>query len=133
MLGWRSTHHSLYSSLVIDRKPICVLNDLFALSDLNLWPSDLKVNRGHLLIMTNLHVKYEDCSLYGFLVIDQKLIVYRPTDWHTCAKQYTPAFFPKRPPNCEYMHVFNPSPEHISSYTLNTKSGRQILLSARYL
>jgi hypothetical protein len=30
--------------------------------DFDLWPSDLKINRGHLLIMTNLHVKYEDCG-----------------------------------------------------------------------
>jgi hypothetical protein len=29
---------------------------------LDLWPSDLKINRGHLLIMTNLHTKYEDCG-----------------------------------------------------------------------
>jgi hypothetical protein len=29
--------------------------------DLDLWPSDLKINRGHLQIMTNLHAKYEDC------------------------------------------------------------------------
>jgi hypothetical protein len=28
--------------------------------DLDLWPSDLKINRCLLLIMTNLHAKYED-------------------------------------------------------------------------
>ena len=27
--------------------------------DLDLWPSDLKINRGHLLVVTNLHIKYE--------------------------------------------------------------------------
>jgi hypothetical protein len=30
--------------------------------DVDLWPSDLKINRGHLLNMTNLHAKYEDCG-----------------------------------------------------------------------
>jgi hypothetical protein len=30
--------------------------------DLDLWPSDLKINRGHFLVMTNLHAKYEDCG-----------------------------------------------------------------------
>jgi hypothetical protein len=30
--------------------------------DLDLWPNDLKINRGNLLIMTNLHIKYEDCG-----------------------------------------------------------------------
>jgi hypothetical protein len=31
--------------------------------DLDLWPGDLKIIRGHLLIMTSLHAKYEDCGL----------------------------------------------------------------------
>jgi hypothetical protein len=30
--------------------------------DLDLWPSDLKTNRRHLFVMTNLHTKYEDCG-----------------------------------------------------------------------
>ena len=30
------------------------------------WPSDPKINRGHLLVMANLHVKYEDFVLYTF-------------------------------------------------------------------
>jgi hypothetical protein len=39
--------------------------------DLDLWPSKLKINRGYLLIMTNLHAKYEDCGLKVSLVIGQ--------------------------------------------------------------
>jgi hypothetical protein len=30
--------------------------------DLDLWPSDLNINRGHLIVMINLHAKYEDCE-----------------------------------------------------------------------
>jgi hypothetical protein len=30
--------------------------------DFELWLSDLKINRGHLLITTNLHAKFEDCG-----------------------------------------------------------------------
>jgi len=30
--------------------------------DLDLWPSDLKIYRGHLLTMTNLPTKYHDCD-----------------------------------------------------------------------
>ena len=40
------------------------LSDMLFLSqglcDLDLWPSGLKINRGHLILMTNLHAKYED-------------------------------------------------------------------------
>ena len=36
-----------------------VSNDTYA-PDLDLWPSDPKINRGHLLVMINLHAKYED-------------------------------------------------------------------------
>ena len=32
--------------------------------DLDLWRSDPKINRGHLLVMTNQHVKYEDFVIY---------------------------------------------------------------------
>jgi hypothetical protein len=32
-------------------------------SDLDLWPSDLKISRGHLLVITKLNIKYEDCWL----------------------------------------------------------------------
>jgi hypothetical protein len=34
--------------------------------DLDLWPYDLKIKRGYLLIMTNLHAKYEDCESKEF-------------------------------------------------------------------
>jgi hypothetical protein len=30
--------------------------------DLDLWPDDFKINRGHLLILTNLHAKCETVS-----------------------------------------------------------------------
>ena len=33
--------------------------------DLDLSPSDSKINRGHLLVMTNQHVKYEDFVVYS--------------------------------------------------------------------
>ena len=33
--------------------------------DLDLCPSDPKINRGHLLVMINLHVKYEDSVMNG--------------------------------------------------------------------
>ena len=33
--------------------------------DLDLCPCDPKINRGHLLVMTNLHVKYEDAVING--------------------------------------------------------------------
>jgi hypothetical protein len=35
--------------------------DLDLWSD-DLWPVDLKIKRGHLLIMTNLYAKFEDCG-----------------------------------------------------------------------
>ena len=34
--------------------------------DLDLWPIDTKMNRGHLLVMTNLHVKNDDFVVNGF-------------------------------------------------------------------
>ena len=34
--------------------------------DLDLRPSDPEINRGHLLDIVNLHVKYEDFVLNGF-------------------------------------------------------------------
>jgi hypothetical protein len=37
--------------------------------DLDLSPGDLKINGGHLLIMTNLYTKYEDCGSKEFKVI----------------------------------------------------------------
>jgi hypothetical protein len=30
-------------------------------SDLEIWHSNLKINRGHLIVITNLNSKYEDC------------------------------------------------------------------------
>jgi hypothetical protein len=37
--------------------------------DLYLWLSDLKINRGHLMVMTNFHAKYADCGSKDSLVI----------------------------------------------------------------
>jgi len=39
---------------------------------IDLWPSDLKNNRGHLNVMTNHHSKFEDSRLNRFAVIDRK-------------------------------------------------------------
>jgi hypothetical protein len=33
---------------------------------LDLWPSDSKINRGHLLVMNNQHVKYKDFVINSF-------------------------------------------------------------------
>ena len=35
-------------------------------SDLDLEPTDPKIKRGHLLVKTNRHVKYEDFVIYSF-------------------------------------------------------------------
>jgi hypothetical protein len=34
--------------------------------DLDLWPSDPKINNGHILVMTNQFVKYEDFVINSF-------------------------------------------------------------------
>jgi hypothetical protein len=34
----------------------------FSQGPCDLWPSDFKINRGHLMVMINLHAKYEDCG-----------------------------------------------------------------------
>jgi hypothetical protein len=34
--------------------------------DLDLWPSAHKINRGHLVVMTNQYVKYEDFVINSF-------------------------------------------------------------------
>jgi len=41
-------------------------------SDIDLWPSDLKNKRGHLHIMTYHHRKFEDSRLKCLAVIDRK-------------------------------------------------------------
>ena len=59
------------------------------------WPWNPKVNRGHLLVMTNHHTKLEDPWAMSSLLIDQTRFVYgwtdQRTDWLTRAKQYTPS------------------------------------------
>ena len=47
--------------------------------DLDIWRSDPKINRGHLLVMTNLNVKYEHWRMV-FKIISGNHLVYRPTD-----------------------------------------------------
>ena len=66
--------------------------------DLDLTPTDPKINRGLLLIMTILHTKYGDCITMCCLVIDRTRCglrtdrqTDRPTDRPTWAKQYTPS------------------------------------------
>jgi hypothetical protein len=51
--------------------------------DLDLWPLDPKINRGHLLVMTNHHTKFEVPRPKGSLVITRKPFGLRtdgPTD-----------------------------------------------------
>ena len=58
-------------------------------TDLDLWPTDLKINRVHLLVMTNQPTKFEVPGPKRSQVIDRKPFGL-PTDRPTCAKQYTP-------------------------------------------
>ena len=49
--------------------------------DLNLWPSDPKINRCHLILLTILYMKYEDFVINGFqdnhlLVIINHIVKY---------------------------------------------------------
>jgi hypothetical protein len=41
-------------------------SDLKVPCDLDHWPSDPKINRGHLLVVTNHYVKYEDFVINTF-------------------------------------------------------------------
>jgi hypothetical protein len=65
--------------------------------DLDLWPLDPKINRGHLLVMYNHHTKFKVPRFKCSLVIDRKtfgLWTDRPTDRPTdkCKATY-PLFF----------------------------------------
>ena len=40
--------------------------------DLDFWPSNAKINRGHLLVLANQHVKYEDSVMNGIQDNQQK-------------------------------------------------------------
>ena len=74
--------------------------------DLDLWPTDLNINRGHLFIKDYLPTKFEASGAKRSWVIsctrlrDTDIPTYRPTyiptDQHTdrptCAKQYVPPF-----------------------------------------
>ena len=61
----------------------CLWN-MYAPNNLDLWPRNPKVNRGHLLVMTNHHTKLEDPWAMSSLVIDRTRFVYgltyRPTN-----------------------------------------------------
>ena len=62
--------------------------------DLDLWPTNLNINRGHLLIKEYLPTKFEASGAKHSWVIsctrlrDTDILTYRPT----CAKQYAPPF-----------------------------------------
>ena len=49
--------------------------------NLDFWPSDPKINRGHLLVMATLHVKYEDSVING--ISDNQRKPHWSTDRHT--------------------------------------------------
>ena len=49
--------------------------------DLGLWPSDLKINRGHLLLVTNLHTKYEVPGPKQSSVIERKPFFSQRSPW----------------------------------------------------
>ena len=62
-------------SQVIDRKQFGQFPHIRS-NDLDIWPSDPKINRGHLLVMTKLYAKFEnhDREQFGFLwLIDAKI------------------------------------------------------------
>ena len=58
---------------------------------LDLRPTNPKLNRGHLLVLTNHQTMLEDPWTIRSLVIDRTRLVYGRTDRPTCAKQYTPS------------------------------------------
>ena len=65
--------------------------------DLDLWPTDLKINRDHLLIKDYLPTKFEASGAKRFLSYQlQKVKGDWHTDWQTdgptCATQYAPPF-----------------------------------------
>ena len=65
--------------------------------DLDLWPTDLKINRDHLLIKDYLPTKFEASGAKPSWVISCKKVktdrhTDRPTDGPTCATQYAPPF-----------------------------------------
>jgi hypothetical protein len=62
--------------------------------DLDLWPSDLKINRGHLQVMINVPMKFHDPSPKRSWVIIGNHLVDEPTDRPTdmCKAKY-PLFF----------------------------------------
>ena len=49
--------------------------------DLDLWPSDLKMYRGQLMSMTNLHTLYHDCHSWIFQGIKWKWFLHRMLLW----------------------------------------------------
>ena len=66
--------------------------------DLDLWSTDLNINRVHLLIQDYLHTKSEACWAKYSRVIsctrlrDTDIPIYRPAYRPTCAKHYAPSF-----------------------------------------
>ena len=61
--------------------------------DLDLWPTDPKINRGHLLVIINQHIKYEDSVMKG-IQNNQRKPSGLPTDQQTdISKTIYPLFF----------------------------------------
>jgi hypothetical protein len=58
----------------------------------DLWPSDPKINKGHLLVMTDQYVKYKNFVKTVYKIISGNYVVHRRTDRRTLAKQYTPSY-----------------------------------------
>ena len=48
--------------------------------DLDLWPSDLKINRGHLRVMINVPMKFHDPRPnYSWVIIQETILLFRVT------------------------------------------------------
>jgi hypothetical protein len=57
------------------------LFDIQRQSDLNLWPPDLKITKGHLLAKTNAHMQFEGNITMSFHVTNRKSILPTKPIW----------------------------------------------------
>jgi len=75
----------LPSTMTVTRKLFKILSGhsfcIKCYCDLDLWPSDLNIYRGHLLSMTNLPTKYHDCHLATFQDIEQTWFLHKMLLW----------------------------------------------------
>ena len=69
--------HNLFK--ILSRHGFCIK----CYCDLDLWPTDLKMYRGHLLTMTNLSTKYHDCHLELNKIMSGHDVANRRTDRQT--------------------------------------------------